>query len=213
MPKTRRYRKKRWSKKSKGLNTLEKRQVKNMILHKIEKKSKTQTLISFPSITNSVPANFSINDLLIAKGDESNERDGDQITPLKYQVMFQLDANQATAPTSPLMRVICFQVRDVFPSNMVSHPITLYPRQADADAQYKILYDRQFRIGNVEGSNQYQVAKITIPLKKLMIKKLTFDGGALNTIQKGNIYVRIVSANTASNAHRIYYTQRLYYTD
>lgn len=201
---------------NKGLTKVQRKQVKTLIGQREESKSKeNNTFFIDSSITNSSPMTRSLSDLLITKGDDSDNRDGDSVRFKKLQLRLECDANQLSSNNNPYVRVILFQINDIYPNGIPNHPLQFLPRQSEAQAVYKLIYDRIHYIGDFEGSMKFKFLKINVSEKKLKYKRITWDSTDTtgSDIAKGNIFCHICTSNSVSDSLRVYMKMRLYWTE
>lgn len=165
------------------------------------------------SVTN-IPITGTVNPLhAVAQGDTDQTRDGNSIKPLSLLLRYQ-SYNNATAGTTAI-RVLIFrdlqQVGDTNPSttDILDDSVAALPDAPlnnNTVGRFKIL--RDFKIILDTAKSNRKDGKVYIPL----YGHIRYNGAAATDIQKGGLYILMVS-DQATNYPTMGYNYRLTYVD
>ncbi len=193
--------------KKKGLNRLEKKQVKNIIDSKMETKLVQVADVMDTSAEITLGTAFVWADIMplgIAEGTGEEQRIGDEITLQSYHLRYFVndDATQAVS-----FRMIAVYFPDSDGAGFEAHyngndMLAFHPRKEETDLRYKILYDRLHiakYLSTTDGEFRSSFKDIKLKVKGL---KVQYDSSAV-TINRGAIKILLITqpGNNTMLAH------------
>lgn len=152
----------------------------------------------------------------IARGDASNNREGDELTPMKLDIRYRLPARASNHQ----VRVMVVQWLEDEVNNaltaakilensnntngVISHPVTTGDKK-----NFRILYDRVIAVPSTSGDGKAHIAHVIIPSKKMI--KVHYADAAL---KKGQIFMLATTETIDSATSATFgFQARLYFKD
>lgn len=195
-------------------NLIEKKNITQIVRREINKDLEKKYFDYVQVLTGVDYTTGYINSLFngIARGDGTNEFQGNEVTPTKVYIRY----NGLVADNTNLLRVLVLQYKSTASptlatilANNGSLTTPLAPLNRSYTSNFKVLYDKLHHLEKTTGFEQI-TGKIFIPAKRLI--KTHFAAGS-TTIERGNIFFAAITDSSIASHPQIQVWSRVDYTD